>query len=482
MSRPTPLNIALLGPTGAGKGTHAASLSARFHLNHVATGDLFRDNLESGTPLGRLAKKYMDVEELVPDEVVDAMVEEWCQRVPKERGLLFDGFPRTNAQARYFEAMLQRLGRTLDAVIYLDVPDPEVLRRLEGRRICHRCQQPYHLTANPPRLAGRCDECGAELYHRADDTAERVTARLRVFHRATDPVLDHFTAAGRLIIVSGEGSLNAVEDRLIRACEGLRNRAYGFATARDRAEIARPPLTSPMAAHVARATRDLVLLGGPGSGKGTQAVRLSTKLALPHIATGDLFRENLRQATELGRLAKTYMDRGDLVPDDVTEAMVAERLGRPDAREGFILDGFPRTRPQAQALTEMLTRLKRRLTAVVLINVSDQTLVDRISGRLICRSCQAPYHATFKPPHQAGVCDACGGELYQRSDDNPATVGARLVTYHHQTEPLIAYYRGLGLLREIDGEQPVDEITRQLLVALRDLSPRGAFAIAGAVP
>ncbi len=465
------MNLAIIGPSGAGKGTHADSMASRFRLRHVATGDLFRENLHSHTALGILARKYMEHGELVPDEVVDAMIEEWCDHVPAERGTLIDGFPRTAYQARFLDELLQRLSRSLDAVVYLKVPDEEIVRRLSGRFICRSCQQPYHLQLHPPLVYGVCDECGGELYHRPDDSTEMVHARLRVFHRTTDPVLDHYAAANKLLIVSGEGSITDVDARLIRALEGIRNRAYGFATAEDVAKLARPAAIPMPSAHRTRPTTDLVLLGGPGSGKGTQAARLSTQLKLPHIATGDLFRENLRQATDLGKLAKTYMDRGELVPDDVTEAMVAERLGRADANHGFILDGFPRTLPQAHALTEMLAQLQRRLAGVVYIDVGDDALVMRLSGRLICRQCQAPYHSFFKPPRRQGICDACGGELYQRTDDNPDTVRARLVTFHHQTEPLIAYYRDAGLLHEVDGEDDVDAITGRLFASVRSIAP-----------
>ena len=212
---------------------------------------------------------------------------------------------------------------------------------------------------------------------------------------------------------------------------------------------------------------NIVLLGGPGSGKGTQAQELSAKLKLAHIASGDLFRDNFRRATELGQLAKSYMDRGELVPDDVTEGMVEERLARPDARDGFILDGFPRTLPQAHALGEMLDRLHRQLSGVLCINVSDDAIVSRLSGRLICRNCQAPYHSVFNPPKTADTCDQCGGELYQRADDNAATVRARLATFHAQTEPLIEYYRGAGLLHEINGEGDIAVVSARSLAAVK---------------
>ncbi len=475
MPNSRPLNLAIIGPSGAGKGTHADSLSIRFRVRHIATGDLFRENLVSHTALGILARKYMEQGELVPDEVVDAMMEEWCERLAPERGALFDGFPRTMSQARFLDELLKQFGRTLDAVIYLKVPDDEIVRRLSGRYICRNCQEPYHLQNKPPQVYGVCDECGGELYHRPDDSTEMVNTRLRVFHRTTDPVLEYYAEANRLLIIPGEGSISDVDARLVRAIEAVRNRTYLFASADDLAKITRPRTPAPISVQRARPTSDLVLLGGPGSGKGTQAVRLATQLRLPHVATGDLFRENLRQQTELGKLAKAYMDRGELVPDDVTEAMVAERLSRADVNDGFILDGFPRTLPQAQALTEMLGRLNRRLAGVINIKVSDDALVMRLSGRLICRQCQAPYHSFFKPPRRAGVCDVCGGELYQRSDDNPETVRARLVTFHQQTEPLMEYYRTSGQLYEVDGEDDIDVITSRVLSTIHTFAPTLEF-------
>ncbi|OQY48066.1 MAG: adenylate kinase [Anaerolineaceae bacterium 4572_78] len=214
---------------------------------------------------------------------------------------------------------------------------------------------------------------------------------------------------------------------------------------------------------------DLVLLGAPGSGKGTQAKQLSQQLELQHVATGDLFRENLKNNTELGQLAKTFMDKGELVPDDVTQKMVKERLSRPDISNGFILDGFPRTLPQAEALTEILKGLDRKLKGVLYINVSDEEIVQRLSGRLICRSCQTPFHLEFNPPAKEGECDSCGGELYQRDDDNPKTVHNRLDTYHKQTSPLINYYKTMGVLAEIKGEGDMDAITDEMMKVVRKL-------------
>ena len=205
--------------------------------------------------------------------------------------------------------------------------------------------------------------------------------------------------------------------------------------------------------------RGIILLGGPGSGKGTQAVRLAQKLALAHISTGDLFRENLKQETPLGKLAKTYMDRGELVPDEVTVNMVRERLKRPDCDNGFILDGFPRTIAQADAFNQVLAAMQQSLTAVLNLQVAPEVLVDRLSRRWTCKSCGAVFPEFSKPPRQGCKKESCDGELYQRPDDNPETQRNRIRVYNEQTAPLEAYYARQGVLIEIDGEGSVEHVS-----------------------
>ena len=207
----------------------------------------------------------------------------------------------------------------------------------------------------------------------------------------------------------------------------------------------------------------IVLLGPPGAGKGTQAKRLAEETGAAHVASGDLFRKHLGEGTELGKLAKAYMDKGELVPDDVTIRMVLDRLASPDAQAGYVLDGFPRTLEQAQALDDALTEQQQAIDRVPLIEVDTEELVKRLAGRWVCRSCQTPYHEQTAPPKQAGVCDACGGELYQRDDDKPEVVRARLETYERQTAPLIGYYESQSKLVRIDGQQDVSEVTKGLL-------------------
>jgi len=210
----------------------------------------------------------------------------------------------------------------------------------------------------------------------------------------------------------------------------------------------------------------LVLLGPPGAGKGTQAEVVCQKMGLPHISSGDIFRENLKAQTELGKMAQTYMDRGELVPDDVTIAMIRERLSRPDCTNGTVLDGFPRTPAQADALAAMLSGLGGQVALVPYIAVPAQVLIERLSGRWSCRAAGHVYHEKYNPPKTAGKCDIDGSDLYQRDDDKTETVTRRIQVYTQQTAPLIEYYQQRGLLVELDGTQEIDEVSRQLLDAI----------------
>jgi len=212
----------------------------------------------------------------------------------------------------------------------------------------------------------------------------------------------------------------------------------------------------------------IVLVGPPGAGKGTQATRLAGKLTIPHISTGDLFRANISQQTELGKLAKSYMDAGNLVPDEVTIAMAKDRMEQPDAEGGFLLDGFPRNVSQAEALDELLKTEAIKLDAVLDLEVSEEEVVKRIAGRRICRNDSSHvFHVTYSPAKKEGVCDVCGGELYQRDDDSEETVRKRLEVYHTQTEPIIDYYKAQGLVVTISSLGPVDEITQRAMEALK---------------
>jgi adenylate kinase len=217
----------------------------------------------------------------------------------------------------------------------------------------------------------------------------------------------------------------------------------------------------------------LVLVGPPGAGKGTQAHFIASHLSIPAISTGDIFRRNVSKGTQLGREAKKYMDAGDLVPDEITIAMVRDRIAEPDAHEGFLLDGFPRNIAQAEVLEQMLADMGAKLDSVLELVVDDDEVVRRLAGRRTCRNCGHIWHVDFDPPERPGICDACGGELFQRDDDREETIRHRLEVYTEQTEPLVDHYADWGVLVGIDATGPVEDITKRALDALRRCDDAG---------
>ena len=215
---------------------------------------------------------------------------------------------------------------------------------------------------------------------------------------------------------------------------------------------------------------NLILLGPPGSGKGTQGERLQEDLDLPYYATGDILRAAVREGTAIGLEARDFMDRGDLVPDDVIIGVIAERIASPEASQGFILDGFPRTLPQAEALEAKLDEISRRIAAVILIDVPDEEIVRRLSGRRVCVESDHVYHVDFNPPEKEGICDIDGSELVIRDDDSPETVRNRLVQYHEKTAPLVDFYEGQALLDRVDGSRSPDEVSESIRALVSTLS------------
>ena len=201
----------------------------------------------------------------------------------------------------------------------------------------------------------------------------------------------------------------------------------------------------------------IIMLGAPGAGKGTHAKKISEKYSIPHISTGDIFRANIKEGTELGKKAKEYMDQGLLVPDELTCDLVMDRIQQDDCKNGFVLDGFPRTIPQAEALTAALEKINEKMDYALDIEIADEKIVERMSGRRVCTKCGAPFHIVNIPPKTEGICDHCGGELEFRAADQPETVLKRLGVYHEQTQPLIEYYAKQGILKEIDGTKSVEE-------------------------
>lgn len=206
----------------------------------------------------------------------------------------------------------------------------------------------------------------------------------------------------------------------------------------------------------------IIMLGAPGAGKGTQAKRIAVQYGIPHISTGDIFRYNVKNATELGRKAKEYMDQGLLVPDELTLELIMDRFTQDDCQNGYVLDGFPRTIPQAEALTAALAKQDDAIDYAINVDVPDEAIVSRMSGRRACLSCGGTYHIVFNPSKKDGICDVCGGELVLRKDDSPETVQNRLLVYHEQTQPLIDYYKKQNILKEVDGTKEMEEVFRSI--------------------
>ncbi len=210
----------------------------------------------------------------------------------------------------------------------------------------------------------------------------------------------------------------------------------------------------------------IIMLGAPGAGKGTQAKQIAAKYGIPHISTGDIFRANIKEGTELGKKAKEYMDQGALVPDELTCDLVMDRIQKDDAKNGFVLDGFPRTIPQAEALDAALTKAGEAMDYAIDVDVPDENIVGRMGGRRACLNCGATYHIVSIPPKKEGICDNCGSELVLRDDDKPETVQKRLNVYHEQTQPLIDFYKGKGILRSVDGTVPMDQVFESIVSIL----------------
>ena len=210
----------------------------------------------------------------------------------------------------------------------------------------------------------------------------------------------------------------------------------------------------------------IIMLGAPGAGKGTQAKQIADKYSIPHISTGDILKEKKKNGTELGKKAKQYMDQGALVPDELTCDLVMDRIQQDDCKNGFVLDGFPRTIPQAEALDAALGKINEKMDYAIDVDVPDENIVNRMSGRRACLNCGATYHLISIPPKLEGICDRCGSEIVLREDDKPETVQKRLKVYHEQTQPLIDYYKNQGILKSVDGTQPMDEVFKAIVTIL----------------
>ncbi len=431
------MNVALLGPTCAGKTTQSALLTDAFELVHVSPGLLLREHRSRKTALGILSRRYIEKGEPVPDEVVSAIIEEAVCHTPASQGLLFDGFPMSQYQAEYLDDLLSQYGRKLDAVIYLPIPPATVFERAAKR-----------------------------IPARDDDKPEILGHRLKVFERNTGPVLKRYAEAGCLAVLRAKAPVDRVYQELAPLVSEIAEGRMPVLAKRDGRMLANlwmEPVVPQVGA--AKPALNLIILGGPSSGKGTHASFLGQTLGIPHISTGDLFRANISQQTPLGKIAQSYINRGQLVPDDITEGMVRERLSAADADHGFLLDGFPRTMPQVHALDEILAESSRKVDGVIYLNVPDEEIVCRSSGRRICPTCKASYHIAYKKPQKEGICDKDGTALIQRDDDTADTIRARLKAFHAQTAPLVDHFTKRNLLVEVSGVGSVDQTRQSMLSA-----------------
>lgn len=435
------MNLCFIGPSCAGKSTQAQILTGKYGLRHISTGHVLRENQEHRTALGILARKYMERGDLVPDEVVNAMIEEAVLKTAPETGLLFDGFPSTLFQTRFLDSLFQECGRRLDGALFLHAPETVLLAR-------SACREPK----------------------RGDDTPEIFRNRMRVFRRNIAPVVNFLTETNRLAVIDTGSDVASVHRSLVGAFDSLQAGVPLRLTPEDTQALQSfTQYPSEILIPHRHRSLDLVVVGGPGSGKGTNSAFLARELYLPHIATGNLFRENMHEDTELARIAKAYIAQGELVPDDITEAMVRQRLAQPDTRRGFILDGFPRNLPQVQTLNELMSELKRSLDGVLFLQVPEEEIIQRIAGRRICPVCQATYHLIYNPPRQSNTCNVDGSPLNRRDDDHPETIRARLLIFRGQTMPVIDHYREVGLLREIDASGQPAATRERMMEAVRSL-------------
>ncbi len=438
------MNIAIIGPNWAGKTTCSKKIAKEFGLVRFSLGQMIKKSIHDHTFLGIMTRPYALRGNFVPDEVANAALEEKVTSNPEARGFVFDGFPCTLYQAIYMIDLLQKEGSKLDGVVFMKAtPDVTYARAME------------HKNSN-----GQIEK-----------TPEGIIARINNYKSVAESILRLFAHSTSFLIVDAERPEDEVYSQIQKFIKDVEDKTFKpEPIEKTESQIDQFLATyhlsekTPVTSHL-----NLVLMGPPGCGKGTHAAPLSEYLAVPAIATGNLFREHLKNKTPLGAIAGAFINLGRLVPDDVTAAIVKNRLNDNDAMHGFILDGFPRTVPQADALDTILTVSSRSLDGVIYINVPDDVIIKRIAGRRFCPKCQNTYHVVFNQPKVEGICDKDGEKLITREDDKQETVIKRLDAYRQQTLPVIEHYRQRGLLQEIQGDATLDVVSSRIMECCNNL-------------
>lgn len=418
--------IMICGPPAGGKGTQCELLVAEFGVVHLSTGDILRASIQVNSPLGLEAKGYMDAGELVPDSlIINVILERLQQKDCVSRGWLLDGFPRTASQAH---AMLQ-LGIAPDVVVVLDVLDEEVVKRISGRRIDPETGKTYHLEFNPP--PAQDEALRARLIQRSDDTEATIRNRLTKFHDNCDAVVDAFRSVAKILTVNGMQDKQVIGDVVIEEIH-MRMNARKFKYLVRKQHLPPPKL---------------IITGPPAGGKGTQCELLVDLFDVVHLSTGDMLRASIQAGAPLGMKAKAFMDAGELVPDELIIDVILERLQQSDcAKRGWLLDGFPRTAPQAAAMVDKGVVPD----AVLVLDVPDEEVVQRIAGRRVDPVTGITYHVDFKPPPPE-IRD----RVIQRSDDNEATILNRLEKYHANCDQVLSAFADANVqIVRCDGLQP----------------------------
>jgi len=445
--------LILFGPPGAGKGTHSPKIVDKYQTPSLSTGDMLREAVAAGTEVGLQAKAVMESGGLVSDEIVVGIIRDRIKQEDCKAGFILDGFPRTIPQAEALDKMLQETGERVGRVVELNVADGVLEERICGRWLHKSSGRSYHVKFAPPKsFTGgepspenmKDDATGEPLMQRADDNAEALKTRLKSYHDQTEPILGYYEPKANVVRVNADQEMEKVW-----------------------AEV-----------EAALARVILILFGPPGAGKGTHSPKIVDKFYTPSLSTGDMLREAVAAGTDVGLKAKAVMESGGLVSDDIVVGIIKDRIRQDDAKEGFILDGFPRTVDQARALDQMLGENGEVVNRIIELNVADEVLEERICGRWLHKASGRSYHVKFAPPKsftggepspENMRDDATGDALMQRSDDNAEALKARLEAYHKQTEPILDYYKAAPTCKitRANANQEMEKVWAEVEAALK---------------